>query len=123
MEQWELDQRQSLLLPQKIIHTKDRIKDFYNSMRGDIVIIKHKDPDRNAVLRHLMPDVPFVQSKQKGYGNIYGTIANDNPETLAEYLLKGCNDLTEGEERSWPLGIWTEKDINQYINFYMRLPK
>lgn len=54
-------------------------------------------------------------SKLSGKSPIIGTLAEESLLREKNWVSYGCNMFTEGKEASYPLSIWNEKDIWDYI--------
>ena len=55
--------------------------------------------------------------KQTGLRPIVGTLASESMLRETAYLRIGqCNSFAEGHEKSYPLSIWTDSDIWQFIS-------
>lgn len=60
---------------------------------------------------------PFAQyQKETGKIPIIGTMAAESKVRMEQYVKRGgCNSFDKKSRASYPLSIWTEKDIYQYI--------
>lgn len=59
---------------------------------------------------------PFeLYHKQTGLNPIIGTTAEESRLRLQKYLKTGCNDFDSKKIASYPLSIWTEMNIWEYI--------
>ena len=59
-----------------------------------------------------------LYEKRTGNRPIIGTMATDSYRRAQSYRVSGCNNFTLGEERSTPMGFWTEKDVWDYIKMF-----
>lgn len=66
--------------------------------------------------KYLKKD-PFRQyEKETGRKPILGILAEESLLRTNEYVKQeGCNSFKEGKEHSWPISIWTSKDVWTFI--------
>lgn len=66
-----------------------------------------------------MKKKPFKKyEKLTGLKPILGTMASEEGQRQSAYLKVGCNAFNTTRPQSQPLGFWTEKDIQDYIELY-----
>jgi len=53
--------------------------------------------------------------KKSGQKPFIGNMVEDSRQRRGAFLRNGCNNFTEGNENSTPMGPWTEKDVWAYI--------
>jgi len=88
-------------------------------MRYEVYVEYNSEKNQDVVLLCLVSGIyPLVEvnpTETTGKGKIQSILAMDSPETLKDYLIDGCNLYVEGQERSWPLGVWTKEDISEFF--------
>ncbi len=58
----------------------------------------------------------YMYEKATGRKPLLGIMASDSDQRELTYLKRGgCNAFTGRHQSSWPLGIWTDKDIWGYL--------
>lgn len=62
---------------------------------------------------------PMIEfGKKSGKSAIIGTLAEESMLREKNWVANGCNVWTKGKEKSFPMSIWTEKDVWEYIARY-----
>jgi 3'-phosphoadenosine 5'-phosphosulfate sulfotransferase (PAPS reductase)/FAD synthetase len=65
---------------------------------------------------NVMKKRPASQyEKETGRKAIVGVTASESDQRWLTYRRYGCNAFDTKQPRSWPLAIWTRKDVQEYI--------
>ena len=117
----DLVQKQALSLQYKIILAKMRLEEWFIEKNGFVYVHrtdKRKDEVLLDIIHKQQLDVIVLNSEPKGLFGIESTLAMDNENQKQRWLEYGSNEIcNNGVCR--PLSIWTEEDIDKYIEVYL----